>query len=204
MEEDNIIRLKIGGDGSDVARSRNVTAFCMSVLNLAMEDFRKDSNVHTLLLLNCSESYARLASSLEPLCKRMKEVQEGGIVLDGKLFHIEFWLAADYKFLCLVLGHQGARALFNCIFCVANRDEWKQTLQLVWQLSAMIFLNFRVNFFGFADQPLVPLRLLCVLKMVLMSPDAIYPISLASFRSNVSFVMSCISSSGCLTCCSVV
>ena len=48
---------------------------------------------------------------------------ESGIELDGQRLKVEFFLAADYKFLAMVLGHKGARALFNCLWCLANRNE---------------------------------------------------------------------------------
>jgi hypothetical protein len=134
--EDRVVRLKIGGDGSELARTRNVTTILMSVLNLNMQDFRKDENVHTLMLMDGNEEYNRLAQNLKPLCEAMRSIQDSGIDIEAEHFIVEFWLAADYKFLCMVLGHEGARALFNCVFCLANRNEWKQTLQKVIHVFA--------------------------------------------------------------------
>jgi hypothetical protein len=110
----------------------------MSVLNQSMDEARKDDNVHTLLLLNTSEEYNKLAASLKPLSDVMKAVQEAGVDLDGEHFSVEFFLASDYKFLALVLGHEGARALFNCIWCLANRNHWKATLQKVKSLPSFV------------------------------------------------------------------
>ena len=123
---DGALRLRIGGDGSQVARSKNITNFVLSVLNINMESCRQDSNIHTLMLLDASENYETLATALKPLCDAMRNVQQSGVELDGQHLKVEFFLAADYKFLAMVLGHKGARALFNCLWCLANRNEWKQ------------------------------------------------------------------------------
>jgi len=47
---DGVLRLRVGGDGSQVARSKNITNFVLSVLNINMESCRQDSNIHTLML----------------------------------------------------------------------------------------------------------------------------------------------------------
>ena len=128
---DGILRLRVGGDGSQVARSKNITNVVLSVLNSNMESCRQDSNIHTLLLLDAAEDYETLATALKPLCDSMRDAQERGIELDGQHLKVEFFLAADYKFLAMVLGHKGAWALFNCLWYLANRNEWKQTLEKV-------------------------------------------------------------------------
>ena len=47
--------------------------------------------------------------------------------------NIKLWLAADYKFLLVVLGFKGATGNFACIYCKANLSdprEWKKVHDL--------------------------------------------------------------------------
>lgn len=113
-------KLRLGGDGSEVARQTNAIGVHWACVNLG-PSCHQDRHLHTFAVANGKENYEGLRDLIGSFSKEMQELQDHGIRIDGRTIRIEWELCADLKFLHCVLGQKGSLATHFCPFCVVNK-----------------------------------------------------------------------------------
>lgn len=108
------VRVKITGDGTVVSRSLHVVVIAFSLM-VDEEIPTSPNGNHAIALINATEDYDNLIEALEDIANEIKTLQS--IVVDGVTFTIEFFLAADWKFLATIVGIEAATAKYFCIWC---------------------------------------------------------------------------------------
>ena len=67
---------------------------------------------YTITLINTTEDYNNLLEALENIVKEIESLQS--ITVDGITFTVDFFLAADWKFLAQIIGIEAATARYFC------------------------------------------------------------------------------------------
>ena len=123
----NQMKIKLSGDGTNLARSMHVITVTFMVL-----DLEPDCTNHTLAILKASESYVALNDGLSDLVKEMKELQS--IEFNGQHIDLSYYLMGDWKFLALVTGIQAANSNHPCVWCKCHK-EVKHDMSLEWSID---------------------------------------------------------------------
>ena len=101
-------RIKICGDGTKVSRIANYVCLSFSLLD-DEENVLSAKGVHTVAIINASETYENIATGFADVIKDINAlINICHIDIDGKQIEPEFFLGGDYKFLLFFCGLRGA------------------------------------------------------------------------------------------------
>ena len=114
------IRVKITGDGTVVSRSLHLVVIAFSLI-LDEESPTSPNGNHTIALINTIEDYNNLLEALENIVSEIESLQS--ITVDGIIFTVDFFLAADWKFLAQIIGIEAATARYFCIWCKCPAED---------------------------------------------------------------------------------
>ena len=124
------VRVKLSGDGTNVARSMHIINFTFTVLE-EMNHRNSPAGNHTLAILKTSEKYECLAAGLADICR---EIESCSIIeFNGKLVEIEYYLTGDWKFLALVTGIDAANSRYSCLWCKCPKED-RHRMDMEWSL----------------------------------------------------------------------
>ena len=76
---------------------------------------------HTLAIINGTEDYELLKTSLSDLVEEVEHLSS--IMIKGVTVPIEFYLGGDLKFLAIICGIQSAMATYSCVWCTCPSSE---------------------------------------------------------------------------------
>jgi hypothetical protein len=114
---DDVIRVKLTGDGTNVGRSVHVVNIAFTLLN-DPSSVSSPSGNHSLAIFKISEDYDSLKTAL---CDVLKEAAElKSVEVNGNTHNIEYFLGGgggDTKFLALVCGMEAVNASYACVWC---------------------------------------------------------------------------------------
>ena len=117
--------VKFCGDGTNVSRK---TGMCVMSFSLFSPDISENvsSPHHAVAVVKGHESYDMNRVSFSNIWKAINTLHDRGTVdIDGESYGLKVFLAADYKFLLLVLGMSGATSNHACVYCKIHRcDRW--------------------------------------------------------------------------------
>ena len=114
------IRVKITGDGTVLSRSLHLVVIAFSLI-LDEEIPTSPNGNHTIALINTTEDYNNLLEALENIVSEIESLQS--ITVDGITFTVDFFLAADWKFLAQIIGIEAATARYFCIWCKCPAED---------------------------------------------------------------------------------
>lgn len=97
----NTIRVKLTGDGTQIARGLNVVNFAFTICEEGQLSCSAKGN-HTVAILKVSENYDDLAAGLKDIIEEAKDLEV--VTIEGKVHTIEYFLGGDWKFLAMVCG----------------------------------------------------------------------------------------------------
>ena len=126
----NTIRVKLTGDGTQIARGLNVVNIAFTILEEGQMACSVSGN-HSVMILKVSEKYEDLAAGLEEFIAEAKDLEV--LSIDDKVIQIEFFLGGDWKFLALVCGLESATADHACIWCKCPKKQ-RHDMSLTWSL----------------------------------------------------------------------
>ncbi|CAG8738157.1 2569_t:CDS:2, partial [Cetraspora pellucida] len=113
----DIIKIKIGGDGRQVGHQQNHVLITMCILN------EKDAvlfpeNQYIICLYNGVEKRELLAIAFGLFNEELIDLSQNGFCdSNGNRWPIEFWFSSDWKFATLVMGINAATSNFFCLYC---------------------------------------------------------------------------------------
>jgi len=81
------------------------------------------SNCHTIALCRTEEGREGIEKMLVPLMRQLVQIKNNGIKIDNQKIDIDLSIAADWKFLALVMGLNAANSRWFCLFCLCQNDQ---------------------------------------------------------------------------------
>lgn len=110
------VKVKITGDGTCIGK-HYVVNVCFSITLVG----GKVSRNHIAAVLRVNEKYDQLKRTLSPLLSDCQNVTD--ITVNDKTYSIEYFLAADMKFLNIILGLQACSAKYFCAWRKCPSDK---------------------------------------------------------------------------------
>ena len=90
---------------------------------------------HTLAIFKEPEKYEKLRDALEDIRNEVKRFKE--ITVEGRTYHINYYLRGDWKFLVLVTGIDSASSTHSCIWCKCSSDE-RRDVEKHWSITSPV------------------------------------------------------------------
>ena len=125
------IRVKLKGDGTQIARGLSVVNFAFTILEEGGQECSVKGN-HTITILKVSEDYNDLAAGLKDIIEEAKDLEV--ITVEDRVYKIEYFLGGDWKFLACVSGIEAATCDFACIWCKCPRSQ-RWNMSMIWSLT---------------------------------------------------------------------
>ncbi len=123
------IRIKLTGDGTQIARGFTVVNFAFTLLD--DRDCCSAKGNHTIAILKVSENYNDLATALKDVIEEASNLNS--VSVDGNIYHLQYFLGGDWKFLALVCGLESATSNHACIWCKCPKDK-RWDMSMTWSL----------------------------------------------------------------------
>ncbi len=86
---------------------------------------------HTIAILKVSENYNDLATALKDVIEEASNLNS--VSVDGNIYHLQYFLGGDWKFLALVCGLESATSNHACIWCKCPKDK-RWDMSMTWSL----------------------------------------------------------------------
>ena len=129
---DNVVRVKLSGDGTNVGKHLHLVNITFTLLDdISSGSFEGN---HILVIAKCEENYDSLSLALTDIVNEVEELQKSGIEVEGVLYHADFYLGGDWKFLALITGINSASGCYACIWCKCPAEQWYDTSQ-TWSIT---------------------------------------------------------------------
>ena len=125
LGSDDVIQVKLTGDGTNIGRSVHVVNIAFTLLNDQSSVSSPHGN-HSLAIFKIAEDYNSLKLALDDILKEASELKT--VQFNGNTHTIEYFLGGDMKFLALVCGIEAANARYSCVWCKCPSSErWDMT-----------------------------------------------------------------------------
>lgn len=131
MEITDTIRIKLTGDGTQIARGLSVVNIAFTVIEEGQLACSASGN-HTIAILKVNEDYDELAAGLEDVVKEAEDLEV--LTINGRVFNINFFLGGDMKFLAIVCGLECATCEHSCIWCKCPKAQ-RWDMNKTWSLT---------------------------------------------------------------------
>lgn len=132
IEESNqVIKIKLCGDGTNCGKFKKILNFNFSVLN---ESICKSAKGHyTIGVFEITnENYKELSICLKEIVSELREIKE--LEINGKIYKIAIYVGGDLKFLANIYGINAANSLYPCLWCKCCKNEF-DNLDKEWSIS---------------------------------------------------------------------
>ena len=130
VKSGDTLQVKLSGDGTKVCRKLNIN-FAFTLLNEGEIAMSPKGN-HTIAIINSTESYDVLATTLSDICDEVKRLTT--VEVDNHTFCIEYFLCSDWKFLAIICGIESATATYACIWCKCPSGE-RYNMSKEWSIT---------------------------------------------------------------------
>ena len=114
------IRVKLTGDGTEIARGLSVVNINFTVLEEGQRARSAFGN-HSIAILKVSENYEDLAAGLEDVCVEAENLEV--LTVKDKVYKVQFFLGGDMKFLAVVCGVEAATSEYACVWCKCPKRQ---------------------------------------------------------------------------------
>ncbi|CAG8619312.1 6972_t:CDS:1, partial [Racocetra fulgida] len=127
------INLRISGNGRNVRRKiKHVIVTCAILDDKTNLYF--PNHYYVVVLYPESENYDSLKNAMSLFLNELHELKELGIKINNITWNVNFYFSADWKFLCICLGFNGANCYYYCPWCNTNKDN-REDLDAQWTIS---------------------------------------------------------------------
>ena len=125
------VRIKLTGDGTQIARGLNVLVFAFTVLERDL-NLTSVQGSHPVAIIKTKETFESLSTSLWNIIDEASALDK--ININGVTFEIELFLGGDWKFLAVIYGLDFATSRYSCIWCKCPKEErWDMSKE--WSIS---------------------------------------------------------------------
>ena len=115
--------VKFCGDGTNVSRNAGMVVMSFSIFSPQNANLECHQH-HCVAVVKAQESYDLYQNSFTNIWSSINSLSERGTIdIDGEEFSLKVFLAADYKFLLMVLGMSGATSNHACIYCTVHKND---------------------------------------------------------------------------------
>ena len=125
------IKIKLTGDGTQIARGLSVVNVAFTVLEEGQQATSVVGN-HSIAILRVSEKYEDLASALEDIVSEAKDLEV--VTVEERVYKIELFLGGDWKFLACICGLECATSEYACIWCKCPKGK-RWDMNITWSLT---------------------------------------------------------------------
>ena len=131
---DQIVKVKITGDGTSISRSVHLIVITFVVIqDQVIANSPSDHN--TITLINTTENYENLAESVEDIVSEMKCLDTSKV--GDYTYSMCFFLGADMKFLALCVGIEAANSTYSCVWCKCPSTD-RYDLEKNWSITDQV------------------------------------------------------------------
>ena len=124
---DGTIHVKLSADGTNIGRNLKLLNFTFTILNEGARAKRATGN-YTLGIFEIeNEQHGSLTECFKELIEEFESLSE--IEVYNRKVKIVYYFGADWKFLAVILGLQGANSKYPCIWCKCCKDVFYRTDQ---------------------------------------------------------------------------
>ncbi|RIB27274.1 hypothetical protein C2G38_2160971 [Gigaspora rosea] len=107
------INLRISGDGRNVRRKIKHVMVTCAILD-DKTNFYFPNHHYVVVLYPRSENYDSLKNAISLFLNELHELKELEIKINNITWNINLYFSADWKFLCICLGFNGANSYYYC------------------------------------------------------------------------------------------
>ena len=129
---DNIVRIKLSGDGTNVGKHIHLVNFTFTLVDGLLAGSCEGN--HVLAIIECEEKYETLALALADIVQEVNELHKSGIEVDGVHYKIECYLGGDWKFLAIITGINSASGRYACIWCKCPAED-RHDVSKKWSIT---------------------------------------------------------------------
>lgn len=108
------LRVKVTGDGTNIAKHLHVVNFAFTILEEGDKAHSVTGN-HCIAIFKAPESYDAMKLCLRDIVQDVRALDT--IHVFGRNFKVEFYLGGDWKFLAMITGIDSATVTHSCIWC---------------------------------------------------------------------------------------
>jgi hypothetical protein len=158
IQSDQIIKIKLSGDGVNMDRKIKLFAFSFSIINDHSNCNGSNGSYIIGLFKIDTENYEHVN---ECLMKPFEEIcnLENILEVEGVLFKLTFQMGGDMKFLAIYGGINAANSTHPCVWCTASKHDFCK-LELDTNAKArsikesLLLLNEKKDNLGYKNKPM--------------------------------------------------
>lgn len=117
LSETDALKIKLSSDGTKIGKRLHLITFGY---HIASTDLLSRS-VKLLCVVKCQEKYNELELSFSDLISEIKALSS--VVVDDRVFMIEWCFGADLKMINLSYGLDGCNCKYFCIYCYCKSED---------------------------------------------------------------------------------
>lgn len=123
------MRVKLTGDGTQIARGLSVVNIGFTILEEGQNRACSAYGNHSITILKVSET---LKAALSDMCAEVIDLEV--LTVGDSVYKIQFFLGGDMKFLAVVCGIQAATSVYSCIWCKCPKHQrWDMSIE--WSIT---------------------------------------------------------------------
>jgi hypothetical protein len=127
------VNVKLSGDGTRLGIKFKIVDFGFTFLE-EINMRTNFENEHVLTMFTCNENFGELKVALQDVLRDLERIQKDGLTIGRNLYHLNFFLCGDLKFLLIVLGLKDATSEYACPWCFVRKDE-RGNPNLKWSIN---------------------------------------------------------------------
>ncbi len=142
--ENNILKIKLCGDGANISRKNSIFAISFSIIDDRV-NCKKASGHFIVGIFNIIETYENLKKALEEIVLQISNLKN--IMIGSEEIKLDIKFCNDMKATSLLMGIGAATSMYPCNYCKIkfvpkeNSDlkitEFKARLQQEWSLDSL-------------------------------------------------------------------
>ncbi|RHZ80139.1 hypothetical protein Glove_139g11 [Diversispora epigaea] len=123
LHKDDVIKIKLGGDGRQVGRYNHHVMLTACILN-EKNKVLSPKHQYCICLYPGIEKYESLTIAHQQIIEELIILHNEGLKDNNNVYwKVEFWFTADWKYMALILGINGPTSNYFCLWCECHKNE---------------------------------------------------------------------------------
>jgi hypothetical protein len=127
----NIIRVKLCGDGTNCGRRHKLLNFCFTLPDQGMISKTSIGNYTLGIFRIKKEDYKTLKEALSECSSSLKKLSLKQIEIRGQLYQIKFLISGDMKFLHIIMGLNSCNSKNSCLYCKIDKTAFSENNKIL-------------------------------------------------------------------------